>query len=130
MHKAIYTKVQGKTHMWYVIKHIRSNFLNFSLFICFWIFFLHTQKQKHKSKIKCKNNKNNAYKEMHDAQMHDNEASNAWRVLQRSKELDQRPNEQKLNHRNLFSSKWNDCLEWVSHEKWDEGWKNENRRCT
>ena len=39
--------------------------------------FLHTQKQKHKSKIKCKNNKNNAHKEMHDAQMHDNEASNA-----------------------------------------------------
>ena len=28
---------------------------------------------------------------MHDAQMHDNEASNARRVLQRSKELDQRP---------------------------------------
>ena len=33
--------------------------------------------QKPKSKIKCKNNQNNAYKEMHDAQMHDNEASNA-----------------------------------------------------
>ena len=43
--------------------------------------------------IKCKNNKNNAYKEMHDAQMHDNETSNAWRVLQRSKELDQGPKE-------------------------------------
>ena len=28
---------------------------------------------------------------MHDAQMHDNEASNAWRVLQRLKELDQQP---------------------------------------
>ena len=28
---------------------------------------------------------------MHDAQMHDNEASNVWRVLQRSKELDQGP---------------------------------------
>ena len=28
---------------------------------------------------------------MHDAQMHDNKASNAWRVLQRSKELDQGP---------------------------------------
>ena len=28
---------------------------------------------------------------MHDAQMHDNEASNAWRVLQRSKKLDQGP---------------------------------------
>ena len=38
----------------------------------------------HESKIK---NKNNAYKEMHDAQMHDNETSNAWKVLQRSKEL-------------------------------------------
>ena len=48
---------------------------------------------------------------MHDAQMHDNEASNAWRVLQRSKELDQGPKKQKLNHKNPFSSKHNDCLE-------------------
>ena len=61
--------------------------------------------------------------------MHDNEASNAWRVLQRSKELDQCPKEQKLNHRNLSSSKHNNCFEWVSHEKWDEGWKNKNQRC-
>ena len=47
-------------------------------FSTFYVFldFLHTQKQKHKSKIKCKNNQNNAYKE-HDAQIHDNEASNA-----------------------------------------------------
>ena len=66
----------------------------------FWIFhflcvfgFLYTQKQKHKSNIKCKNNQNNAYKEMHDAQMHDNEATNAWRVLQRSKNLDKGPKE-------------------------------------
>ena len=36
-------------------------------------------------------NTNYAYKEMQDAQMHDNEASNAWRVLQRLKELDQGP---------------------------------------
>ena len=56
----------------------------------FWIF-THT-KQKHKSKINNKN-KNYAYKEMHDAQMHDNEASNTWKVLQRSKELDQGPRE-------------------------------------
>ena len=39
----------------------------------FWIF-THI-KQKHKSKIKNKK-QNNAYKEMHNAQMHDNEASN------------------------------------------------------
>ena len=39
----------------------------------FWIF-THT---KQKNKIKCKNNQNNAYKEMYDAQMHDNEAFNA-----------------------------------------------------
>ena len=32
----------------------------------FWIFYTH-KKQKHKSKIKCKNNKNNAYKKMQDA---------------------------------------------------------------
>ena len=30
---------------------------------------------------------------MHDAQMHDNEASNAWMVLQRLKELNQGPKE-------------------------------------
>ena len=59
--------------------------------MCF-LDFLHTQKQKHKSKIKCKNN---AYKEMHDTQMHGNEASDAWKVLQKSKELDQGPKEQK-----------------------------------
>ena len=54
---------------------------------------------------------------MQDAQMHDNEASNAWRVLQRLKELDQEPKEPKLNYRNPSSSKWNGCLEWVSYEK-------------
>ena len=52
--------------------------------------------------------------------MHDNEAFNAWRVLQRLKELNEGPKEQKLNHMNPSSSKWNDCLEWMSHEKWDE----------
>ena len=48
-------------------------------FFTFYVFFgfLYTQKQKHKSKINCKNNQNNAYKEMHDAQIHDNKASNA-----------------------------------------------------
>ena len=40
----------------------------------FWIF-THT-KQRHKSKIN-KQKQNNAYKETHDAQMNDNEASNA-----------------------------------------------------
>ena len=34
----------------------------------------------HESKIK---NKNNAYKELYDAQMLENEASNAWRIQQR-----------------------------------------------
>ena len=58
---------------------------------------------------------------MHDAQMWDNKASNVWKVLQRSKELDQGPKEHKLNHRNSSSSKRSDCLEWVSHEKGDEG---------
>ena len=55
---------------------------------------------------------------MQDGQMHDNEVSNAWGVLQRSKELNQRPKElnqrpkeDKLNHRNPSSSKQNDCLE-------------------
>ena len=75
-------------------------------------------------------NKNNTYKEMQDAQMHEYKVSNAWKVLQKSKELDQGQKEHKLNHRNPSSSKWNDCLEWVSHGKWDEGWKKENQRCT
>ena len=74
MHYVINTKVLGQIHMRYVLKHIRSNFLKFSLFMWFWIF-THT-KQRHKSKIKNKK-QSNAYKEMHDAQMHDNEASNA-----------------------------------------------------
>ena len=68
MHYAISTKVLSQTHVWYVLKHIRSNFLNFSLFMWYWIF-THT-KLKHKRKIKKK--KSNAYKEMQDAQ-------NAWR---------------------------------------------------
>ena len=37
--------------------------------------------------------------------MHEDMTINAWRVLQRLKELDQRPKEQKLNHRNPSSSK-------------------------
>ena len=73
MHYAISTKVLGQTHMWKVLKHIRSNFWIFH-FLCGFGFFTHT-KLKHKSKIKNKK-QNNAYKEMHDAQMHDNEASN------------------------------------------------------
>ena len=48
---------------------------------------------------------------MYDAQMHDNEAFNARSVLQRLKELDQRPKEQKLKHKNPSSFKRNDCLE-------------------
>ena len=43
--------------------------------MCFWIF-IHT-KLKQKNNIKCENNQNNAYKEMHDAQIHDKEASKA-----------------------------------------------------
>ena len=50
---------------------------------------------------------------MHDAKMLDNESSNAWRVLQRSKELNQGSKEQKPNHRNPSSSKQNDCF-WMS----------------
>ena len=51
--------------------------------------------------------------------MHEDMTFNVWRVLQKSKELDQWPKEQKLNHRNPSSSKWNDFLEWVAYEKWD-----------
>ena len=49
--------------------------------------------------------------------MYEDMTFNALRVLQRSKELDQGPKEQKLNHRNLSSSKQNDCLELMSQEK-------------
>ena len=44
--------------------------------------------------------------------MHEDMASNAWRVLQRSKELDQGPKEQKLKtlpHPNEMIF-WNECL--------------------
>ena len=99
------------THMWYVLKHIRSHFMIFSLFTWFWIFTY--TKLKHKSKIETKTTHKKNCK-MH--KMHEDITFNAWRVLQRSKELDQWPKERKLNHRNPYSSKQNDCLEWVSHE--------------
>ena len=44
-------------------------------------------------------------KKMQDAQMHEDIASNACRVLQRSKKLDQEPKEYKFNHRNPSSPK-------------------------
>ena len=40
----------------------------------FWIF---TNTKLKKKKDQMQKNQNNAYKEMHDAKMHDNEASNA-----------------------------------------------------
>ena len=61
-------------------------------FLCGFGFLL-TQNKSNKVWSKQKQKQNNAYKEMHDAQMHGNETSNAWRVLQRSKELDQGPKE-------------------------------------
>ena len=42
--------------------------------------------------------------------MHEDMTFNARKVHQRSKELDQGPKEQKLNHKNPFASKRNDCL--------------------
>ena len=61
MHYVINTKVLGQTHMWYT-QHKRSNFLEIFQFL--WVFgFFNTKKQNMKSKI----NKNNTYKEMHDA---------------------------------------------------------------
>ena len=75
---------------------------------------------------KIKKNKNNAYKEMHDAQIYEDKTSNAWRIQQRSKELDQGPKEldqgpkeYKLNHKNPASPKQNKSLQQVSHKKWD-----------
>ena len=49
--------------------------------------------------------------------MHEDMTFNARKVLQRSKELDRGPKEQKLNHRNPSSSKHKDCMERLSHEK-------------
>ena len=57
---------------------------------------------------------------MHVAKILDNESSNAWRVLQKSKELDQGSKEQKPNHRNPSSSKRNDCF-WMS-VSWEVRW--------
>ena len=119
MHYTISTKILGQTHMWNGLKHIRTNFWIFH-FLCGFGFFTHT-KQRHKSKIKKQKQKTMHIKrcKMHKCMI--NEASNAWKVLQRSKELDQGPKEYKLNHRNPSSSKWNNFLEWVSHEKWNKG---------
>ena len=58
---------------------------------------------------------------MHDAQIYEDKTSNAWRIQQRSKELDQGPKEYKLNHKNPTSPKQNKSLEQVSHKKWDSG---------
>ena len=62
--------------------------------------------------------------------MHDDKASNAWKVLQRSEEYDQGQKEHRFNYRNPSLLKQNECLEWVSHEEWDGDLKNENQRCT
>ena len=49
----------------------------FEFFTFYVVLDFYSHKTKTKNNIKCKNNQNNAYKDMHDAQMHDNEASNA-----------------------------------------------------
>ena len=55
MHKAICTKVQAQTHMWYCAQTYTIKLYDFFTF--YVVFgFLHTQKQKYKSKIRCKNN--------------------------------------------------------------------------
>ena len=60
------------------VEYAQTYTIKLFVFFTFYVFLdFYTQKQNHKSKIKCKNNQKNAYKEMHDAQMHDNEASNA-----------------------------------------------------
>ena len=46
MHYTISTKVLDQTHMIYVLKHIRPNFFNFSLFMWFFIFYSHKTKTK------------------------------------------------------------------------------------
>ena len=104
MHKAICTKVQGQTHVRHVLNHIWSNFLNFSLFMWFWIFTY--TKLKHKSKIKHKTMHTNKCK-MH--KMHENMTFNARRVQQRLKKLDQGPKKQQQaiftqNRFTLFST--------------------------
>ena len=76
MHYAISTKVLGQTHMRYILKHIQSNFLNFTFFMWFWNFYTHKNKSI-KVKSNAKTIKTMHIKEMQDAQMHDNETSNA-----------------------------------------------------
>ena len=46
---AISMKVLGQTHMWYVLKHIQSNFFQFFTFyvvLDFFFFFTHTKKKQ------------------------------------------------------------------------------------
>ena len=123
MHKAICTKVQGQTHMRYVLKHIRSNFLNFSLFEFFTFYvvldFLLTQSRNIKVRPRTKQciqiNARCTKCMMIWHLMHDDMTFNAWRVLQRSKELDQRQKKntsstiRTLPHPNGMIV-WNECL--------------------
>ena len=101
-----------------------QTFSNFH-FLCGFGFFIHTKKKNNKVRSETKTKKMHIERcKMHKMQ---DMTFNAWRVLQRSKELDQGPKEQKLNHKNHSSFKWNDFLKWVSHEKWRglEEWEPE-----
>ena len=106
----LYEGTRPNTHVicaqTYTIK--LCEFFTFYVVLDFFFFFFTDTKLKYKSKIKNKTMHTNKCK-MH--KMHENMTFNARRVQQKSKELDQEPKEQKLNHRNPSSSKRNDCLE-------------------
>ena len=126
MHYAISTKVLGQTHMRYVFKYIESIFLNFPFFMCFWIFYTHKNKG-----IKVRSNAKTT-KAMHIQRCMMHKCMTIKHLMYEGfykdkKKLDQGPKEKKLNHRNPSSSKRNDSLEWLSQEKWDEGWRMRTR---
>ena len=128
MHYAISTKVLGQTHMRYVFKYIESNFLNFPFFMCFWIFYTHKNKG-----IKVRSNAKTT-KAMHIQRCMMHKCMTIKHLMYEGFYKDKKKirsrTKRKLNHKNPSLSKWNDCLKWMPHETWDEGWKNENQRCT
>ena len=98
MHHAISMKVLGQTHMRYVLKHIWSNFLNFSLFMWFWIFYTHKNKS-----IKVRSNAKTT-KTMHikRCMMHKcmtmkhlmyEESYKDWKIISRTKRAKAQPQE-------------------------------------
>ena len=116
MHYAISTKVLGQTHMRYVFKYIKSNFLNFPFFMCFWIFYTHKNKG-----IKVRSNAKTT-KAMHIQRCMMHKCMTIKHLMYEGfykdkKKLDQGPKESSTIRTFLYPNEtivWNECL--MRHE--------------